>query len=123
MTNLQDTRGIRQQIASCTLGTGYVAGFPGTADVAFCTLVAPGFNPAPALFSAVAPPTPALYTKIAVTSITTALPVFANSTVCKVAGWGSLSMVNLGTGYYSNALQELTVSILDTTACGRMWPK
>lgn len=104
------------------MGTGYVVGNPGVADLAVCELVVP-FLPVPAPYAAVAPPTPAKYSKIAVTSMTAIAPVYANGTACRVAGWGSLSMINLGTGYYSNALKQLTVSILDNTACGRMWPK
>lgn len=68
--------------------------------------------------------TVAKVSKIVVTAgITAAAPVYANNTACRVAGWGSLSMVNLGTGYYSNALQELSLPILDSPSCARMWPK
>jgi hypothetical protein len=116
VTNLADTRGIRRKIVSCTLSTTYAAGNPGLADVAFCTL-----DLAFAALVAFAPATTQTFSKITVKNDFAPTPV--NGTRCKVAGWGSYSMVNLGTGHYTNYLQELPVTLLDIPSCQRMWPK
>jgi len=131
VTNLADTRGLRKQIKKCTLGdpakAPYVPGNPGANDLALCELDA-DIAPAPLIYGDTALPlTPAPITLITVLNdyipgkLTTGAIV--NSTRCKVAGWGSTSMINLGTGLYTNYLQELSVSLLDVVACNRMWPK
>lgn len=120
VSNLQDTKGERK-LFTCAAPTAYVAGYPGVGDVVLCTLPDPFVAPV-AAFSATS--TARISFRTIPGAITATAPAtLVNGTVCKAAGWGSLSMVNLGTGFYSNALQELSVTILDVTACNRMWPK
>lgn len=115
ITNLLDTRGVRRVIKSCTTDPLYAPGYPGFGDVASCTLDSPY----------VASPTTTAATgmKIAVVTVVKDDATLVNGTTCVAIGWGSTSMINLGSSFYANALQQIGVNILDNPSCQRMWPK
>jgi hypothetical protein len=121
VNNLKDTSGQRRKISDCYVYSGYTNGsssFGDNKDTVICA-VSPNF--------VLGTWNETAYNGAKVTAapydFSSSFANITSGTICKLIGWGSVSMVNLGNAVYANELQVVSLPILDFDKCVKMWPK
>lgn len=119
VTNLQDTNGQRRFIKGCVPYSEYKSGKDfGNNDVAVCRLSSRLVQDNPTNLQA--------NNGSRVTFVTlddSNAAVQKPGTMCRVVGWGSVSMISLGSLTFVNDLQAINLPILEHSKCAAMWPK